>query len=76
MTHCKLDTDFQKLHLILPGISIRRADSLAIPEKVTAVWAHNEAGVPADHHGRLQRLLPLADRIEGTRVSLDLKCIN
>lgn len=49
VTHCTLDTDFQGPCLILPGISIRMADSLMIPEKVTAVWAHNKAGMPADH---------------------------
>lgn len=46
---------------------------MVIPEKVTAVWAHNEAGMPADHRGRLQRLLPSMERIEGTDVRLDLK---
>lgn len=42
---CQLDTDFQGSHLIIPGISIRTADSLMIPEKVTAAEAHNEDGM-------------------------------
>lgn len=42
-----LDTDFQGPRLILPGISIRRADAVVIPEKVTAAWwAHNDTGTP------------------------------
>lgn len=38
------------------------------PEKVTAAWAYNEAG--------MQTGLPSADRIEGVRVRLDLRCIH
>lgn len=39
------------------------------------MWAHNEAGMPADHSG-LQRLLHSMDRIEGIHVCLDLRCIH
>lgn len=46
VTNCdQLDTHFQGPRLIVPGISIRRADSSVIPEKVAAVWAHNEHGM-------------------------------
>ncbi|CAB1423024.1 unnamed protein product [Pleuronectes platessa] len=55
----------QSPHLILPGIRTGRADPLMIPEKVTAVWAHAEADVPA-HHGLLDPLT--------APVCLDLKC--
>ena len=56
------------VHLISRGISIRTPDSLVIPEKVTAVWTHNEAGIPADHNSRLQTLLHSIGRMEAACV--------
>lgn len=47
-----------------------------IPKKVTAVWAYNEDGMPADHGRRLQKLLPSVGRMEDTNVCFDLRCIH
>lgn len=46
-----------------------------IPEKVTAVWVHNETGMHADQRGRLQTLVLFISRTEAAGVCFDPKRI-